>query len=146
MAQGYEVAALHYLLKPVKQEKFFAVLDRLQKREKPEEKLFFQGKDGSLCFSTSQIWYVEASSHQCMIYTKEQEWILRQSISEVEKYLSSCQKFVRCHRSYLVNLQHISAIVKAEVVLDNGKRLPLSRNASKEVNEALIRNCELPIV
>lgn len=29
MAQGYEVSALHYLLKPVNREKLFAVLDRL---------------------------------------------------------------------------------------------------------------------
>ena len=40
----------------------------------------------------------------------------------------------------MVNLQHISAIVRAEIVLDDGTRLPVSRRAQKEVNEAFIRN------
>lgn len=140
MAQGYEVAAIHYLLKPVNQEKLFEVLDRVQKKEKQEERLFFQGKEGNLGFLMSQIWYVEALGHQCVLYTKEKEWTLRQSISEVEEYLCQRKEFIRCHRSYLINLQHVSALIKTEVILDNNKRLPLSRSASKKVNEAFIRN------
>ena len=48
--------------------------------------------------------------------------------------------FVQCHRSYLVNLRHISAIVRAEIVMDDGTRLPISRRMQKEVNQAFIRN------
>ena len=60
MAQGYEVAALHYLLKPVHREKLFEVLDGLQRRKKPEEKLPFPTSGGYILLPASQIWYVEA--------------------------------------------------------------------------------------
>ena len=143
MAQGYEVSALHYLLKPVNKEKFFAVLDKLQKnREKTdsEEKLLLHTEEGNLSLPISKIWYVEAYGHQSILYTQEEEYVLKHSISTVEKLFERRKEFIRCHRSYLVSLQHISAIVKNEIILDNKKRLPVSRNLSKEVNAAFIHN------
>ena len=143
MAQGYEVSALHYLLKPVNKEKLFAVFDRLQKnreRSENEEKLLFQTEEGSLSLTVSKIWYVEAYGHQSILYTQDEDYVLKQNISAVEKLLEGKKEFIRCHRSYLVNLQHISAIVKNEIILDNKKRLPVSRNLSKEVNAAFIHN------
>lgn len=143
MAQGYEVSALHYLLKPVNKEKLFAVLDRLQRsrtKTESEDRFLFQTEEGSLSLPISKIWYVEANAHQCILYTQEREYVLRQTISAVEKLFEGKKEIVRCHRSYLVNLQHISAIVKNEIILDNKSRLPLSRNLSKEVNAAFILN------
>ncbi len=62
MAQGYEVAAIQYLLKPLSREKLFAVLSRVQRREKPEEKLTFSGEEGVLVLAPSRIWYAEAQA------------------------------------------------------------------------------------
>lgn len=141
MAQGYEVAALHYLLKPVNREKLFSALDRLQRQRErgvSEEKILFQAKEGVLSLPLSGIWYIEACGHQCVLCTKEQEYMLKQSISAAEKALAGRREIVRCHRSYLVNLQHISAITGSELVLDNKKRLPVSRSLCREVNEAFI--------
>lgn len=143
MAQGYEVSALHYLLKPVNKEKLFAVLDKLQKNRKRndnEEKLLFQTEEGNLSLPISKIWYVEAYGHQSILYTQDEDYVLKQNISAVEKLLEGKKEFIRCHRSYLVSLQHISSIVKNEIILDNKKRLPISRNLSKEVNAAFIKN------
>ena len=140
MSQGYEVSALHYLLKPVREEKLFEVLDRLQKNHKPVEKLFFQGEEEPLSLPLSKVWYVEAFGHRCVIHSDVEEWVLRQNISQVEEILSKYKCFVRCHRSYLIHLQKVSMILKKEVVLDNGCRLPLSRQLAKEVNQAFVKN------
>lgn len=136
--QGFEVAALHYLLKPVNPEKLFEVLDRLRIKRKQEEKLFFQTEKGPVSLPVSGIWYIEARAHQCVLYTEEEEYILRASISEMAKQFGGRREFVRCHRSYLVNLQHVSAIVKPELFLDDRRRLPVSRSAEKEVNRLFI--------
>ena len=138
MAQGYEVAALHYLMKPLNKEKFFEVLDRLQEKGEQEEKLFFHTEEGVLALLPSKIWYVEARGHQCILYTKEEEYILHTSISEVAQYLGGHKEIVRSHRSYLVNVQHISSIVKSEAILDDKRRIPVSRSAEKGVNQAFI--------
>lgn len=138
MSQGYEVDALHYLIKPIHKEKLYAVLNKLQQKKEPEEKLLFQADEGMLSLPMSKIWYVEACGHQCIICVGERIYRLRASISEMEKVFETKKEMIRCHRSYLVNIQHIDAILKTEIVLDNQKRLPVSRGAKKEVQRAFI--------
>ena len=138
IAQGYEVSALHYLLKPIHKEKLFAVLDKLGRKEKQEPKLLFQAENGAVSLPASKVWYVEARAHQCVLYTADEEYVLRSSMGEIVQYLGEYQEFVRCHRSYLVNVRHISTIIKPEVILDDKRRLPVSRSAEKEVNRAFI--------
>lgn len=141
MAQGFEVAALHYLLKPLRKEKFFAVLDKFNKIwlcRIQEEKLLFRAEEGLLSLPVSKIWYIEAMAHQCTLYTEDASHVLCSSIGEMIKQLCNKREFVRCHRSYLVNVRHISAIVKPELVLDDGRRIPVSRSAEKEVGRLFI--------
>ncbi len=138
MPQGFEVAALHYLLKPVDPEKLYEVLDRLRAKRKREDKLFFQTERGPVSLPPSKIWYIEARAHQCVLYTEEEEYILRVSISETARQLDGHREFVRCHRSYLVNLRHVCAIVKPDLFLDDKRRIPVSRGAEKEVNRLFI--------
>ncbi|MEZ3462027.1 MAG: LytTR family DNA-binding domain-containing protein [Lachnospiraceae bacterium] len=141
MAQGFEVAALHYLLKPLRKEKLFTVLDKLKKmrmRKKQEEKILFRAEEGPLSLPASKIWYIEAMAHQCILYTEDTSHVLCSSIGEMVRQLCGRREFVRCHRSYLVNVQHISAIVKPELVLDDGRRIPVSRSAEKEVGRVFI--------
>lgn len=141
MAQGFEVAALHYLLKPLRKEKLFTVLDKLKKmrmRKKQEEKILFRAEEGPLSLPASKIWYIEAMAHQCILYTEDTSHVLCSSIGEMVRPLCGRREFVRCHRSYLVNVQHISAIVKPELVLDDGRRIPVSRSAEKEVGRVFI--------
>lgn len=139
MAQGYEVSALHYLLKPVCREKLCEVLDGLMRKKKPEEKLVFPTSEGRLLLAASQIWYVEAMGHDCVLRTEKDRGEIRMSMGEALGILGGRREFVQCHRSYLINLQHISAIVKGEIVLDDGERIPVSRRMYREVNEAFIR-------
>lgn len=141
MAQGFEVAALHYLLKPIRKEKLFAVLDKFNKnrmKREQEEKLLFRTEEGPLSLPASKIWYIEARAHQCILYTEDESYVLCTSISEMVGNLCGRREFVRCHRSYLVNMQHVSAIVKPELVLDDKRRIPVSRSAEKEVNQVFI--------
>ena len=141
MAQGFEVAALHYLLKPLRKEKLFTVLDKLKKmrmRKKQEEKILFRAEEGPLSLPASKIWYIEAMAHQCILYTEDTSHVLCSSIGEMVRQLCGRRGFVRCHRSYLVNVQPISAIVKPELVLDDGRRIPVSRSAEKEVGRVFI--------
>lgn len=138
MAQGYEVAAIQYLLKPLSKEKLFAVLGRLKRRQKPEEKLKFLTGEGILLLTPSEIWFAEAQGHQSLLFTARGSYQLRHSMTELLKMLGEKKGFVRCHRCYLVNLRHISAITRTELVMDDFRRLPVSRSAYKAVNEAFI--------
>lgn len=139
MQSGYDVAALHYLMKPVNREKFFNVLDRLPVEDGGAEKILFQTEEGNVSLPPREIWYVEAEGHRCELHTQNAVMLLKESIGSVEERLAVYDTVIKCHRSYLVNLQHVSVVLKEEMVLDNGEKIPVSRNLRKAANDAFIR-------
>ena len=143
MAQGYEVSAMQYLLKPMYKDKLFTALDRLQRVKKVETKLQFQTEEGMIFLAPSDIWYVEATGHYSTLYTVEISYLLRHSFSDMLKMLNEQNTFVQCHRSYLVNVQHVSAITKTDLIMDNRVKIPISRNSYKAVNQRFIASYKL---
>ena len=137
ISEGYEVSALHYLMKPVKQDKLFAVLDRaVAAIQKTERAVLLPVGGEMLRLPVGQVQYVEAFSHAVAVTTEADTIQVKMPISEIEKLLG--EGFVRCHRSYLVGLKHIARLSKTEVILDSGKALPLSRSAAAFVHKAFI--------
>lgn len=137
ISEGYEVSALHYLMKPVKQDKLFAVLDRAVAAMEKTERVILLPVGGEMRrLPVGQVQYVEAFSHTAAIVTGTDTIQVKMPISEIERMLGV--GFVRCHRSYLVGLKHIARLSKTEVILDNGKTLPLSRSAAASVHKAFI--------
>lgn len=137
IGEGYEVEALHYLLKPVDKQKLFAVLDRYIKRRAPENEITVKCADKTIHISPDVIVYCEAVGKNTHIHTREQTLICESGIGNFSKILSS--DFIACHRSYIVNLRYVKCIGKTEITLDNGENIPLSRRLYKEVNEKFIR-------
>ena len=137
ISEGYEVSALHYLMKPVKQDKLFAVLDRaVASLQKTERVILLPVGGEMLRLPVGQVQYVEAFSHTVSIVTVADTIRVKMPISEVERLLGD--GFVRCHRSYLVGLKHIARLSRTEVILDSGKSLPLSRGAAPLVHKAFV--------
>ncbi len=137
ISEGYDVSALHYLMKPVKQNKFFTVLDRAVAAMQKTERVILLPVGGEMLrLPVGQVQYAEAFSHTIAIVTETDTIQVKMPISEIEKMLGD--GFVRCHRSYLVGLKHIARLSKTEVVLDNGKALPLSRSTAAAVHKVFI--------
>ena len=137
ISEGYEVSALHYLMKPVKKEKLFAVMDRAVAAAQKTERVILLPVGGEMLrLPVNQVQYVEAFSHTVAVVTTEETIQAKMPISELEKLLGD--GFIRCHRSYLVGIKHIARLSKVEVILDNGKALPLSRTAAPLVHKAFI--------
>ena len=138
LADGYDVSALHYLMKPIREEKLFPILDKAIKNCSKAERSFLFNLDGeSIRISAGSILYAEAFAHKTAIYTVDRSFELYMSISEVDLLLGD--GFIRCHRSYVVGLKFIRGISKTEVTLDNGVTIPVSRSHYSAVNQAFIR-------
>lgn len=138
MPYGYEVSALHYLIKPVNEKKLFAVLDKAEKRLRHQEKpLFFSAGEGQVKLCPSEIYYVEAFAHHCSLVLRDREIQTAVGIGEMEEKLG--KGFIRCHRSYLVHIKHINTFTKSMALLDNGKSVPVSRRLFRQVNAAFLR-------
>ena len=137
-AEGYDVAALNYLMKPVSEEKLLNILDKAtEKLYKPESCLIIQISDSRLRIPFGKITYIEAFAHYVQINTSDGKVIeTRQNISTLAEQLGKA--FFRCHRSYIVSLKYTSQISKTDIILDSGKLIPLSRRLYKEANKAFI--------
>ena len=144
METGYEVEALHYLVKPISMEKIGQCMDKVQRRSYKQEYVLVHGKEETIRISVEKITYVEAQGHGSVIevYAKNDKKermriAIAESISEMEKRLAM-HGFVRCHRSYLCRIGSIHQIGKTDITLDSGSVIPVSRRLYTEINRAFI--------
>lgn len=137
ISEGYEVSALHYLIKPIKEEKLYEVLDKaITRLHKVEKTILINTANEIRRINLNEILYIEAFAHSVKIATNTGAVETKIAISEINKMLN--YSFIRCHRSYIVGLKHISHITKTDVILDNGLKIPLARRLYKDVNHAFI--------
>lgn len=137
IGEGYEVDALHYLIKPVAEKTLFAVLDRAAEKlavEPPFLVFFCEGETVKLY--EADILYVESFLHDLVLYTKAKSYRIRESISALAQKLS--EDFFRAHRSYLINLKYVTRIGRKTVTLSDTTELPLARGKYDELNRAFI--------
>lgn len=147
IAEGYEVSALNYLVKPVDPDKLWRVLDRaangLQKSEKVLKiPLEDQKERCTLFVPLSSIVYVEAQKQFVLISVrdekgKENVYKTKRTLAETEKDLDPF--FFRCHRSYIVNLRYVSKLKRNAAVLNDNKEIPVSRSMKKSIADAIIK-------
>jgi len=138
LQDGYDVSALHYLLKPVDEGKFFAVLDKAAKQVSNGGRQLLLPVDGDIVkVSAADIMYIESFAHYLEIVLISSAITVKMPIYKLEQQLGT--GFVRCHRSYLVGMRHISKITKTDIILDSGKAIPLSRRLYSAANEAFIK-------
>lgn len=141
---GYEVRAVRYLLKPIGHDKLFALLDELWEETAQaaadcpcmmvEEKgILRKISEDSLC-------YIEVMGHYTQLYLADGSVVrVKESLGTVMDRIRQKELFVRCHRSYVVNLAYVERISRTDCVLCSEARLPVSRSAHHELNERFIR-------
>ena len=134
--EGYEVAALHYLMKPVREDKLFSVLDRaVEKLSKNEKVLNLKIGGEMLRIPIYQIRYADVFGNYVTIHAAD-DLTVKMTLGELEKELDD--RFFRVGRSVVVNLTQIGRVTKAEIRLNDGAVIPLPRGAYEGVNRAII--------
>ena len=136
IADGYDVAALHYLIKPVKKEQLWSVLDRAAERLKKNEKeLLLKTADETVVMPVREIRYLEVQQNYVTVHGKINVTVKR-TLGEFEKELD--ERFFRLGRSYIVNLTCVRRISKTEVILTDGSVIQLPRGQYDALNRAII--------
>ncbi|MCM1102923.1 MAG: LytTR family DNA-binding domain-containing protein [Clostridium sp.] len=144
LKEGYEVQALHYLLKPISEEKVFECMDRICAKVSVRELFAVRTQDGVTRLDLKEVNYCEADRHDTrFVMTDRSEIRVMENISGLWAELSG-KNFVKCHRSYLCNLENVRQIVRDHILFDNGDTVPVSRRMYPDVNRlfiALYRGC-----
>jgi two-component system, LytTR family, response regulator LytT len=154
---AFEVAANDYLLKPVSEARLRRALDRItragsgsqlpgptaQQQQRFGGKLAVEGEDHTILLRVSDVRFVHARRHTVLVSTFDAEHRCRSSLAELDEQLAP-QGFLRVHRAYLVNLEHVLEVhpffAGAYLLRMDDKartQVPVSRGSAKQVREAL---------
>ncbi|MBQ8039391.1 MAG: response regulator transcription factor, partial [Lachnospiraceae bacterium] len=134
IAEGYDVAALHYLMKPVNQDKLFTVLYRATEKILLNEKCLNLTLSGEMVrIPLHQIRYLDVHQNYVTIHGK-QDYTVKRTLSELASMLDD--RFFRAVRSLIVNLGYISRVSNTDVYLSDGSILPLPRGTYEALNRA----------
>ena len=136
IAEGYEVAALHYLLKPVDGDKLRSVLDRAVDKVRREERVLTLEQGGEMVrIPLGEIRYLEVCRNYVTVHGRE-DYTTKSTLRGLEEELDG--RFHRLGRSMVVNLEVVRRVTKTQVVLSDGSVLPLPRGAYEGLNRAII--------
>lgn len=136
ISEGYEVAALHYLMKPVKEEKLFSVLHRAaEKLAKNERVLTLEAAGETVRVPIYRIRYADVQGNYVTLHAHRSVTV-KMTLGELEKQLDD--RFYRVGRSAIVNLTQISRVTRTEIHLTDGSAISLPRGAYDGVNQAIM--------
>jgi len=150
--RAFEAGALDYLLKPFDDARFGRALNRAKEKlarylppqPRAAERLVVRSRGQVLFLSVADIDWIEAAGYYACLHVGNDTHILRRSLSELEQDLGDA-KFVRIHRSLVVNLERIRGLElqsggEYEVVLKSRVRLRLSRRYRKRLQDRMGSN------
>lgn len=136
IAEGYEVAALHYLTKPVDPDKLFQVLTRAVgrlSRNEPVLTLELPGETARI--PLSKIRYLDVFHNYVTVHA-DRDYAVKRPLGEFQRELDG--RFFRVGRSCILNLACVRRVTRTEVELTDSSTLPLPRGQYEKLNRAII--------
>ena len=159
--KAFEVSAVHYLLKPLTQEKINEAVERVRRVMqinevkgdigKPEATFGKAGAEGRISvidrnnifiIRISDIIYLKSENGKTVLVTKKGSYMSREGLRSWEVRLKELC-FIRCHRSFIINADFITKMIHVlgeykEIVLDYcGVHIPISRQKVDAIKEWL---------
>lgn len=138
IAEGYDVSALHYLLKPISREKLFSVMNRAVERLKRDGRfLLLEMPEELVRVPLFEVEYLEVRQNYVTVHTVTDAYTLKKTLTAMEKDLDN--RFFRVSRSFILNLSKVRKATKREVVMLSGATVPLPRGGYEALNLAIIQ-------
>ena len=137
----FPLEAFDYLLKPLDRDRFRRTMDRALRwlQQDAAKSLVIQRGSDCQVVSLSDIVYCEVLGRKIYIHKKDGTVLdYYDRLEDLEQRVDS--RFFKCHRSYLVNLDHVGGCQDGQVLLSQGERIPVSRLRERELTQALLRH------
>lgn len=133
--ESYDVEAFGYLLKPVHTQKLHMVMNKIVKNFESD---FYRIKQRNNihALKLDNIIYVESSNSRCIIHSNGTDYVIYKRLNDIEAELNS-KRFLRCHQSYLVNMDYIKNVDK-QFELINGDFVCIRQRNLKSIKEQYI--------
>lgn len=128
--EAFDVAAFHYLLKPIQEEKLHEVLERAEREinkraNQNKGHIVVKNKQRSFTLDIDDIIFFENALRKVVIHTETETISVYGTMSEFEKKVGD--GFYRSHRGYLANMAYISEYDYENIYMNNGEKIYLTR-------------------
>lgn len=135
---SYLVNAAYYLVKPVDARGLALAMERCRHViQQHAASITVISNRRSVRLPLRDIMYLEAKRNDCIIYTSGGEVGTRLTLSSLDKELGG-PPFLRCHRSFIVNLHWVQNIQERDFLMRNGSLVPISRTYSSFVQKQVV--------
>lgn len=125
---GFDVNALHYLLKPITAAQLEAVFQRLTRLQKKEPAyITVRSQRLDVRCNVNDILFAEIYDKLCLIHTKTNTIQTYTPLDEIERQLPA-SLFLRCHRSYLANMSYITRMEDTQFTVHDQHHIPIRKN------------------
>ncbi len=145
--EGFKVDALDYLLKPFGYSDFFKSANKakqqyellLSSHNQPDDKkhLFIKTEYRIVRIEIDSIIYIESMSEYVRIHTIQSKPIMSLLSMKILEERLPKSKFMRIHRSYIVNLQKIVEVSKGRVIMEGQIYIPIGEQYKESFNHYL---------
>lgn len=133
--ESYELNALHYLIKPIDYSHVEKAMDRCGGRLLSQARTLLVSIKPEIRILMKDILYVEMYDKNCHIHTDVDILTMRRTVQQMEAELGK-PTFIRCHRSYIVNLEHVRKYEQTDFIMDNGEHVPIRQTGRNRVKQA----------
>jgi two-component system LytT family response regulator len=149
--EGFKVDALDYLLKPFSFTEFSKATNKArtqfelinntpEKLESNDDYLFIKSEYKLLRINLNDVLFIEGMKEYVRIHLTGQKPVMTLlSMKSLEAKLPG-NRFMRVHRSYIVNLEKVTMVERFRIVFGDKHRVPVSENYKKKFQEFLDKN------
>ena len=137
---AFEVQAFDYLIKPLQEENFNRTMNRLllSIRNHSDKQLLIQKGTEWHIVPFDDILYCEIINRIIYLHLKDTTTLdYYDKIENLERKLDN--RFFKCHRSYLINLQYLKSYKTGQAYLVNGETIPVSRLRGEEFSQIVLQ-------
>jgi len=143
---GYDLDIVDYLLKPITFDRFFKSIERYLRNADQQiqptaqtpsetESIFLKSGYRNVKINIDEILYMESLKDYVKVYTLNGPVMAKYKIGDMEGELSA-KNFLRIHRSFIINLKHITAFTASDVEIGKTE-LPIGESYKEHVTRAL---------
>jgi len=156
--RAFEAHALDYLVKPLEESRFADALHRMRDRlrsvkafdlsrklsallaryeqDRAKQRILVPTSAGDLVIDADEVDWIEADDYYAAIHARQGRHLVRESLTSLEQRLDR-NRFVRTHRSAIVNVNRVSEVRKETgetvLILRSGVHIPVSRRRRTRV-------------
>lgn len=139
--ESYSVEAYYYALKPIWKEKLFILLDKAISETETQlgTSFLIKSKAGLTRIYINRLEFAEVIGRIIAYHLTDGSVIeAGGSMQELEKVLLSDPRYIKPHRSYIINMDHIDTIRQREIIMQSHASVPLVKTSYRTVKTAYI--------